>query len=174
VDNLPPVEDAVATPNPNYTNPPPPSVTDAVADLGNAVVDSVTLSDAAKIAAGWVLVNGILTPPPATRRPYGPLDPVQWGTVGGLVNPGLNPGHIRAPDFYNTTSPIQSKFNWNPKPYQPGPAFNPLTYNSVPNAPAVPWGLQQMQTQYDLNNLIQSINANPGTPRVMAPIAPKV
>ena len=106
-----------------------------------------------------------VTPPPATRAPYGPIPPTQWGTTGGLVNPGLNPGFIDAQEFYNTTSPVQSKFYYGQHPYQPGPVFDPLLYNNVPGAPNQPWGLQQMYTPTDLNAVLARYG-------VAGPVAP--
>ena len=71
-----------------------------------------------------------VTPPtPPTRTPYGPIDPTTWGKTAGLVNPGLNPGWIKPTLFYNTTSPVQSQYDWSKHPYQPGPTFDPLAYN---------------------------------------------
>jgi hypothetical protein len=161
-----PVVDAVPTPNPNYTNPPTPTLPEAVVDYGKAVVEGMSAADLAKIAAGWVIINGVLTPPaPATRQPYGPLPPVNWGSVAGLVNPGLNPGYmVNPPTFYNTTSPVQSKFNYTPKAYQPGPTFDPLAYNNVPGARATPWGLQQLYTPTDINTYLAG--SGPVAPRV--------
>jgi hypothetical protein len=57
---------------------------------------------------------------------------------------GLNPGWIEPPPFYNATSPVQSQYYWGSRPYQPGPTFNEVLYNTAPNAPQTPFGLQQM------------------------------
>ncbi len=57
---------------------------------------------------------------------------------------GLNPGYIEPPTFYNATSPVQSQYYWGDRPYQPGPTFNEVLYNTAPNAPQTPFGLQQM------------------------------
>jgi hypothetical protein len=56
----------------------------------------------------------------------------------------LNPGYIEPPTFYNATSPVQSQYYWGDRPYQPGPTFNEVLYNTAPNAPQTPFGLQQM------------------------------
>jgi hypothetical protein len=171
------VTDAVATPNPNYTNPPVPSVPEAVVDLGKAVVDGVTLSDAAKIAAGWVIVNGILTPPTATMPSYGPIRPLDWGSAVPLGTSGLNPGYItNVPAQYNTQNMQQSKFYYGQRPFQPGTAFDPALYKNVPAAPAVPWGLQQMynpQTQ-TIGSLLEGVKQASTRAPYSVPEAPRI
>jgi hypothetical protein len=165
----PPVTEVVAEPPLSplepVTTPPSTPIPEVVAP-GAGVTPGLSAADLAKIAAGWVIVNGILTPPaPPTRQPYGPLPPVNWGSVPGLVNPGLNPGYmVNPPTFYNTTSPVQSKFNYTPKAYQPGPVFDPLAYNNVPGARATPWGLQQLYTPTDINTYLAG--SGPVAPRV--------
>jgi hypothetical protein len=171
------VTDAVATPNPNYTNPPVPSVPEAVVDLGKAALEGMSAADLAKIAAGWTIVNGILTPPAATMPSYGPIRPLDWGSSIPLGTSGLNPGYItNVPAQYNTQNMQQSKFSWGQKPYQPGTAFDPALYRSAPSAPAQPWGLQQMynpQTQ-TIGSLLEGVQqastrapySVPGAPRI--------
>jgi hypothetical protein len=69
----------------------------------------------------------------------------------------LNPGFIRPSAFYNTTDPAQSKFNYGMKAFQTGPTFNDVLYNTNPNAPDTPYGLQQMAkplTMQEINDLI--------------------
>jgi histone-lysine N-methyltransferase MLL2 len=64
-----------------------------------------------------------------------------------LAKGGLNPGYITdVPDFYNTTNSAQSKFYWGRHAYQPGPTFDRQLYNTAPNAPAQPFGIQNMST----------------------------
>jgi hypothetical protein len=179
-DGLPPVQDAVATPNPNYTNPPPPSVPEALGDLAGATVDAATgmsASDLAKIAAGWVVINGILTPPvPEGRAPYGPIDPTVFGTVGKVNLPGTNPGFFtNVPAQYQTTSPVQSKFYWGQHPYQTGARFSPEQYRQVP-APAVPFGLQQMYTpeSQSISTLLAGVRDASGQAPFNIPQAPRV
>jgi len=132
----------------------------------------------AKLAAGYVLINGILTPPaPAKRAPYGPIAPPQWGTTAGVVNPGLNPGFmVNPPKFYETTSPVQAQYYYGQHPYQAGATFDPLAYNNVPNAPVTPWGLQQMynpQTQ-TIDALLQGVNQASQMAPYNLPAAPKI
>ena len=148
-----PVEDAVANP-PGTPQP----------GLGGYTMPPVSATDLALLAAGWYYLNGVLTPPKAaTRAPYGPIAPPNWGTTGALVNPGLNPGFVRPPKFYNTTSPVQAQYNWGQHPYQPGPTFDPLAYNNVAGATPQPWGLQQLYTPTDINQYVAT-----------QPVAPKV
>jgi len=171
-----PVTDAVATPNPNYTNPPAPSVPAAVADLAGAAAGSLSAADLAKIAAGWVIINGILTPPPAAPTSYGPIKPLDWGKSVPLGTSGLNPGYIvNVPQQYQTQNMQQSKFYWGQKPFQVGPTFSPETYRNVP-APAVPWGLQQMynpQTQ-NIQSLLEGVQQASQVAPYNVPAAPKV
>jgi hypothetical protein len=101
------------------------------------------------------------------------LPPINWGSVDGVVNPGLNPGWIQPPVFYNTTSPVQGRYYWGQHAYQPGPTFDPLAYNNVPGAPDQPWGLQQMYTPLNIEQYLRSINA-PGYTPIAGPVAPRM
>jgi hypothetical protein len=125
-------------------------------------VDPATI--AKWIAAGLILPMLIpqIPEPPTIKRPnYGPLDPINWGAAGGLVNPGVNPGLVIKPaqqPFYQTTSPVQSKYFYGTRPLiqtqdQITPTLMDRTY-----APATPFGLQQMQQSYDLNQVLGQIN----------------
>jgi len=109
------------------------------------------------------------TPPvgqePTAPRRYGPVNPLDFGDVGKIYNPGLNPGFVQPTAFYRTTSPIQSKFYWGQHPYQPGPTFNQTLYNTVPGAPQQPFGLQHMYTPTDLNQYLNQFTAGPVAPR---------
>jgi hypothetical protein len=170
----------VATPNPNYTNPPPATLPGAIGDLAGAAVDAaagMSAADLAKIAAGWVVINGILTPPmPAGRAPYGPIDPTKFGDVGRVNLPGTNPGFFtNVPQQYQTTSPVQSKFYWGQHPYQTGARFSPEQYRQVP-APAVPFGLQQMYTpeSQSINTLLAGVRDASGQAPFNIPQAPRV
>ena len=112
------------------------------------------------------------TPPvgedPATKfKGYGPITPLMFGTAGQVNNPGLNPGFIQPSPYYNTTSPVQSQYYYGQRPYQPGPVFDQALYNQVPNAPAVPFGLQQMYTPTDLNQYLNQFTQSSG------PVAPR-
>ena len=143
-----PVEDATPKPNPNYTNPPVPN----------------PLLTAAQIAAGWTIVNGILTPPPTTPTwsGYAPLAP--WVPAAGqkINGPGLNPGLIgTVKPFYHTTNPVQAQFYWGQHPYM-ATAADLANYNNIPNAPAVPWGAQHGYEPFNVQQFIQQ-NINPTT-----------
>jgi len=110
------------------------------------------------------------TPPvgedPDTKfKGYGPITPLVFGKTGQINNPGLNPGFIQPSPYYRTTSPVQSQYYYGQRPYQPGPVFDQALYNQVPNAPAVPFGLQQMYTPTDLNAYLSQFTAGPVAPR---------
>jgi hypothetical protein len=109
------------------------------------------------------------TPPvgedPTKFKGYGPITPLVFGDVGQINNPGLNPGFIQPAPYYRTTSPVQSQYYWGQRPYQPGPTFNQALYNTVPAAPATPFGLQQMYTPTDLNAYLSQFTAGPVAPR---------
>jgi hypothetical protein len=155
---------------------------------GTTPTSGLGLTDLQKIALGYVLINGILYPPTAPEvqnYEYGPLDPTRWGAVGQIGNPGLNPGYVRPQPFYNTTNAVQGRYDWSAKPYQPGPTFNQALYNTVPNAPAQAFGLQQMYTPTNINQFVsQYMPPLPPLPPaqtpaqqiapVTGPIAPRV
>ena len=92
----------------------------------------------------------------ATQTGYGPLTiNYPFGTARQLVDPGLNPGFVTAQPFYNTTSPVQAQYYWGAHPYTQTAADLP-NRNNVPYAPAVPWGLQQAQAPFDVNQFIRT------------------
>jgi hypothetical protein len=178
-DGLPPVVDAVPTPNPNYTNPPVPSLPKAIVDYGKALVDSANLSDLAKIYGATALAGALLVPEPPKiqRRTYDPLGPVDFGSVGRVNLPGTNPGYfVGVPAQYQTTSPVQSKFYYGQRPLQTGATFSPEQYRNVPVAPVSPWGLQQMynpQTQ-TIENLLAGVKQASAVAPYNLPGAPRV
>ena len=105
--------------------------------------------------------------PPDTWPGWSSIDPLAFKRLPDLRLPGLNPGFINPQPFYQTTSPVQSRYNWSQqRPYQPGPVFDQALYNQVP-APAQPFGLQQMFTPTDLNQFLQGFST-------VGPIAPNV
>ena len=109
------------------------------------------------------------TPPvpedPTKPKGYGPITPLEFGDVGKIYNPGLNPGFIQPTPFYQTYSPVQSQYYWGQHPYQPGPTFDQNLYNQVPNAPYTPFGIQQMYTPTDINQYLSQFTAGPVAPR---------
>jgi hypothetical protein len=119
------------------------------------------------IAAGLVLptVLGLIAGQPqgpTIKRPnYGPIPPINWGSAGGLVMPGVNPGFVINPaqePFYQTTDPVQAKYAYTQRPLVTRPEDVLSTYQDRQYAPAVPWGLQQGQQQYDLAQVLNQIN----------------
>jgi hypothetical protein len=115
-------------------------------------------------AAGLALMPG---PPEIPTRNYGPLPPTVFGDVGKINLPGVNPGFFTSPTpFYQTTSPVQARYYYGQRPLQTGTVFNQQAYNTVPGAPAQPFGLQEMYTPTDINQYLQSLNT------VAGPVAP--
>jgi hypothetical protein len=102
---------------------------------------------------------------PAKPKGYGPVTPLEFGDVGKIYNPGLNPGFVQPTAFYQTFSPVQSRYYYGAHPYQPGPRFDQTLYNTVPGAPQTPFGLQQMYTPTDLNQYLSQFTAGPVAPR---------
>jgi hypothetical protein len=97
--------------------------------------------------------------PPTTTPPTVPIVPIvppvdtpvpeednyrgkyTWGTAPKVNIPtGLNPGWMAPQPFYKNTTDAQAQYYWGAHPYQPGPTFNSQLYNTVPQAPATPWG----------------------------------
>ena len=181
-----PVEPAPVTPEPAPTpapapeTPPPPANEVPVYDystpytgpysnesvLERFMNQTLSYGDILKlVAAGMVLPSvlsllGVGTPTAPGKKSYGPLAPIQWGTVGGLTQPGLNPGYLtfggHPPEFYNATNPVQSQYYWGIHPYMQT-MENLGTYNNVPGAPAVPFGIQQPRQPLDINAFTQQL-----------------
>jgi hypothetical protein len=124
-----------------------PPLKDVVEQVGSGIsgaLPDLGVKDALALAGAGTILGPIIAPPPKLEEyQYGPLPPIQWGTVGRVNAPGLNPGLIgTVPQDYQTTSPVQSKFYYGPRPYQTGTQFDPAQYAAVPK-PAQPYGLQQ-------------------------------
>ena len=115
-----------------------------------------------------------LTPKTPT---YGPITPLDWGNVGHVNAPGLNPGFItNVPRYYNNPSPVAAQYYWGQHPYQAGQTFNRGLYNTLPVAPATPFGLQQMynpQTQ-TIQNLLQGVQQASAVAPYNIPRAPAI
>jgi hypothetical protein len=177
-DGLPPVEDAV----PSYVNPnptPPMTLPEAIYDYGGALVDRYGVTNVAGgVLAGGALLNNAINPPTTPLRgPYqwSTLPPLTYGTgdLAPLVNPGLNPGQIRATPYYQTTDPVQSQYYWGQRPYMATEA-DLANYNVIPDAPAQPFGIRQSRPALDVPQFIRQ-NINPTTQAAYmgaAPVAP--
>ena len=119
--------------------------------------------------------------PPIDTTPktptYGPLDPTRWGTAGQVNLPGLNPGFItNVPRYYNNPSPVAAQYYWGQHPYQAGQTFDRGLYNTLPVAPATPFGLQQMydpQSQ-TIQNLLRGVGQASAVAPYNQPAAPRV
>jgi hypothetical protein len=164
---------------PDYVNPnptPDPGLIDAIKKFPI----SGPLLTAAQIAAGWTIINGILTPPaPKKWGGYGPLN-YEWNPAAGqkIVGGGLNPGMIgQVQPFYKTTSPVQSQFYWGQHPYMATEA-DLANYNNIPQAPAVPFGIQTERAPFDVAQFIrqninpQTLAAAQGANPAVGPVAP--
>ena len=133
---------------------------------------TLTYGDIAKlVAAGMVLpsILDLVTPTPDVPGPrtYAPLPPVNWGSAEPLINPGVNPGFVGGPaqqPFYQTTSPVQSKYYYGTRPLIQTPDQIQPTLQDRTYAPVTPFGLQQMQQGYDLNQVLNQINQTPLNP----------
>lgn len=182
---LPPVVDATPVPvaPPPVIAPPeiPPGevpVVDAVptpVDPTNQIPagsGGLSVSDLALLAAGWTLVNGILTPPKGgttSNGVYTPAEPdARWQRP--LQHGGLNPGWIRATPYYQTTSPVQAQYYWGS--HNPSTGTTNQWNTPIAAAPATPWGVQQAQTPLNIQQVIQNQLNNPLNQIPVAPVAP--
>jgi hypothetical protein len=134
---------------------------------------TLTYGDILKLVAIGMVAPTILNmlgagPQTPAKKGYGPLADLQWGTVNGLTQPGLNPGYMtfggHPPPMYQTTNPVQSQYYWGMHPYMQT-MENLGTYNNVPEAPATPFGIQQQQGPW---NAQKFINETIGTPQYQA------
>ena len=119
----------------------------------------------AKLGLGMYGLSGV---PELELPEYGPIGPTQWGTVGTVNLPGVNPGFFTTPSArYQATSPVQSRFSWEQRPLQTGTEYNAAQWNAPGTAPATPFGLQQMYQTLDINQYLAELNAPAG------PVAPQ-
>jgi len=111
-----------------------------------------------------IYVPPVVTPTPKVPG-YGPLPPLEWGKVGKVNLPGLNPGWITNVPTQYAPQGVRSQYYWGGHPYQPGPVFDPALYRNVP-APATPWGLQQMYNpqQEIIDQMLRNISVGPVAP----------
>jgi hypothetical protein len=111
------------------------------------------------------------------KKGYGPITPLDWGAGVPLDVSGLNPGWItNVPRYYNNPSPVAAQYYWGQHPYQAGATFDRALYNTLPVAPATPFGLQQM---YDPNyetivNLLRGVGEASAVAPYNIPRAPAV
>jgi hypothetical protein len=85
-----------------------------------------------------------------------------------LVNSGLNPGWVVTgvnPPMYQTTNPYQSQYYWGKRPLMQNMA-DLAKYNQVPEAPAVPFGLQA-GPNFDWDQYLAQLAQTP-----VGPVAP--
>ena len=110
--------------------------------------------------------------PPVVTTGYGPVTPLEFGKVGRVNLPGLNPGFITNVPRQYEPSGVRSQFYYGQRPYQPGPTFDRALYNQTA-APVAPWGLQKMYTPMDINQYLSELTAG-SAKKLSAPVAAKV
>jgi hypothetical protein len=120
----------------------------------------------------------VYVPPIDTSTPPTPFKPYGLGAGTPLVGVGLNPGYItNVPRYYNNPSPVAAQYYYGQHPYQPNPTvFDRVLYNTLPVAPAVPFGLQQMydpRTQ-TIENLLRGVGQASAVAPYNIPRAPAV
>lgn len=107
-----------------------------------------------------------IAPTPPTPPEYGPLGPIEWGTVGRVNLPGVNPGFFTTPSpYYQTTSPVQARYSWRQRPLQTGSEYNAALYNAPNIGPAVPFGLREMYRPMDINQYLATLAQSPAPTR---------
>jgi hypothetical protein len=153
VETVPGTNVPVEQPPAPVTESGPPQTVTTAGEAAAAGYDAQTI---AKWVAAGLIANSLLNPtvPSIPNDTYSPLPPTQWGATHPLAQGGVNPGYFTNPTpFYQTTSPVQSKYYWGAHPYiQSKDQFGQV--NQVPNAPTTPWGLQQQRGAFDVNNFI--------------------
>ena len=76
---------------------------------------------------------------------------------------------IRTTPFYKTNAPEQSKFYWGNRALQTGQEFNPANWNAVPEAPATPWGSQQIAQPLSYQQIQGMFNGQMPQQQTVAP-----
>ena len=98
---------------------------------------------------------------------YAGESPWTWGQATAPINPGVNPGWLagQVTPFYQNTQPDQAQYYWGQ--HQPLTSGQNVSqqWNTVPNAPATPFGVQSSAvggTQHlDINQFTQNMLNNP-------------
>lgn len=99
-----------------------------------------------------------IAPTPPGPRTYPPLPPVNFGNVGNINLPGVNPGFFTTTSpYYQTTSPVQSRYSWRQRPLQTGTEYSAALYNAPGVGPAQPFGLREMFTDTDINQYLAAL-----------------
>jgi len=99
---------------------------------------------AAAVAAG-LIIPGLLHPvqPGTTGGGYAGESAWQWGSAPATNYPGANPGLLEGqvtPYYTNNTSPDQAQYYWGLHQPLEGTQNIGQQWNTVPTAPATPWG----------------------------------
>ncbi len=207
VEPLPPVipEPPVITPEPPVVTPPtPPVIEPPVTPPVEPVLPPLEPLPPGEPAPPPVVPGPVIVPPdeppvivePPLPPPDVPIVPVippttppvtddthygryKWGTPPAIKIPtGLNPGYITPTPYYQTTNPAQSQYYWGQHPYQPGPTFDPALYNTLPNAPATPWGATKAQQAASAEQILAAMRGRypllgTTTGQVAGPVAPR-
>jgi len=139
---------------------------------------------AAAVAAG-LIIPGLIHPvqPGTTGGGYAGESPWTWGSAPATKYPGANPGLLEGqvtPYYTGDTSPDQSQYYWG--------LHQPLTstqnigqqWNTIPNAPATPWGTatsavggtEQLNIPQFVQNTIQTPGYQAGFGHAPQPVNP--
>jgi len=137
--------------------------------LGN--VGNVT-SNVGNVGSNLVTVGNTVTVIDTPNNQSNVSTPITTTIGGSNITPlkfasgGLNPGYIAPTPFYQTTNDAQSKFYYGSRPYQTGgptgQVFDPVLYNTAPEAPKIPFGSQAVN-QPLTSAQIAAIVANPSS-----------
>lgn len=173
-DGLPPVTDATVIPAEGGGLP------------GSVASGGLSATDVALLAAGWKLVNGVLTPPaPAGFPGYTPVGPTQFGTAEPVKPSAMNPGYLTIPGVVQPQVPgatgTQTSYNWGVRPL----IQNPSDINQWNVAPTKPQflgatsaqgvGANQMNLQGLIKQTLGQGAALSAYPRaVMPPVQPTI
>ena len=99
-----------------------------------------------------------------------------WGNAPQVQIPtGLNPGWINPPVYYTPQNAAQSQYYWGTHPYQPGPTFDPTLYNTLPQAPTTPWGMNTVPRNATAQEIINMMGLQYpllGTNTTTGPVVP--
>lgn len=147
---------------------------------GSIPSGGLSASDLALLAAGYTIVNGVLTPP-ALNIPTVTAGNYTWGSADKLVNPGVNPGYLMGgvvrPQIAGAT-PTQTQYYWGGRPLITDTAKLGTWNTAIPTtqpygvAYAAGTGTNQMNLQETVNAVLGRGQALSGYPAATTPVAP--
>ena len=77
--------------------------------------------------------------------------------------------------YYTPQNAAQSQYYWGTHPYQPGPTFDPTLYNTLPQAPTTPWGMNTVPRNATAQEIINMMGLQYpllGTSTTTGPVVP--